>query len=140
MSGPFDRAPFIVIWETTRAWALGGDARGEDPGCAWIRAAAPVVAGGADAPDVAEDAVRQALRTVFDPELGMSVVELGLIYRIAVEGRRVGITMTLTAPGCPLHEVMPEWVREAVARVPGVEAVDVSVTFDPPWTPERIAR
>jgi metal-sulfur cluster biosynthetic enzyme len=48
--------------------------------------------------------------------------------------------MTLTAPGCPLHEVLTGWVREAVMRVPGVEHVEVDVTFDPPWTPERVAR
>jgi len=90
--------------------------------------------------DVTEAGVRDALRTVVDPELGMSVLELGLIYGIAVEGRDVRVTMTLTAPGCPLHAVMPEWVRQAVARVPGVGAVDVTLTFDPPWTPERIAR
>ncbi|HJW75990.1 MAG TPA: metal-sulfur cluster assembly factor, partial [Thermoleophilia bacterium] len=47
-------------------------------------------------------------------------------------------TMTLTAPGCPVHDLMPEWVRSAVLRVPGVEHVDVALTFDPPWTPDRI--
>jgi metal-sulfur cluster biosynthetic enzyme len=47
--------------------------------------------------------------------------------------------MTLTAQGCPLHEVMPVWVREAVRRIPGVSRVEVALTFDPPWTPERIA-
>jgi metal-sulfur cluster biosynthetic enzyme len=46
--------------------------------------------------------------------------------------------MTLTAPGCPIHDVMPEWVRTAVMRMPGVEAVDVTLTFEPPWTPDRI--
>jgi metal-sulfur cluster biosynthetic enzyme len=46
--------------------------------------------------------------------------------------------MTLTMPGCPIHDVMPEWVREAVSRLPGVEHVEVVLTFDPPWTPDRI--
>ena len=84
------------------------------------------------------EAVTAALRTVFDPELGMSVVELGLIYGIDVRDRTVEITMTLTAPGCPLHDVMADWVRAAVLQVPGVERVDVRLTFDPPWTPDRI--
>ena len=86
------------------------------------------------------EAVTTALRTVLDPELGMSVVELGLIYGIDVKDGAVEITMTLTAPGCPIHDVMGEWVRSAVRGVPGVERVDVRLTFDPPWTPDRIQR
>jgi metal-sulfur cluster biosynthetic enzyme len=84
--------------------------------------------------------ITDALRDVVDPELGMSVVDLGLIYRVDVAGGDVAITMTLTAAGCPLHTVMADWVRAAAARVPGVERVTVEVTFDPPWTPERIHR
>jgi metal-sulfur cluster biosynthetic enzyme len=85
-------------------------------------------------------AVTAALGTVFDPELGMSVVELGLIYGIDIVDGAVEITMTLTAPGCPIHDVMAEWVRAAVRGVPGVERVGVRLTFDPPWTPDRIHR
>ena len=81
-----------------------------------------------------------ALDTVLDPELGMSVVALGLVYDVTISGGDVRVTMTLTAPGCPLHDVMTQWVRTAVARVPGVAAVDVVLTFDPPWTPDRIRR
>ena len=88
---------------------------------------------------VTSDQVTEALRTVLDPELSISVVDLGLIYGVAIEGRTVRITMTLTAPGCPLHDVMTDWVRRAVLGVPGVEHVDTSLTFDPPWTPARIA-
>jgi len=84
--------------------------------------------------------VTDALGTVVDPELGMSVVDLGLVYGIEIRRGTVTITMTLTAPGCPLHEVMTGWVRDAVMKVPGVESVEVEVTFDPPWTPERITR
>lgn len=89
---------------------------------------------------ISRDQVTQALREVFDPELGMSVVDLGLIYDVQVDGGRVRITMTLTTQGCPLHDSMTEWVRQAVGRVPGVEEVDVTITFEPAWTPERIAR
>lgn len=84
--------------------------------------------------------VRAALRAVVDPELALPVTDLGLIYDVAVTGGSVRVTMTLTAPGCPLHAVLTDGVRAAVARVPGVERVDVEVTFDPPWTPERIVR
>ena len=89
---------------------------------------------------ISRDRVTQALREVFDPELGMSVVELGLIYGVQVDGGRVRIIMTLTTQGCPLHDSMTEWVRQAVGRVPGVQAVDVTFTFEPAWTPERIGR
>lgn len=70
----------------------------------------------------------------------MSVVDLGLIYGIDVKHGAVEITMTLTARGCPIHDVMSEWVRAAVRKVPGVGRVDVHLTFDPPWTPDRMQR
>ena len=82
--------------------------------------------------------VEAALESVVDPELGMSLVALGLVYDLHIAGGTVRITMTLTARGCPLHELMTEWVRTAVSRVPGVEQVEVVLTFDPPWTPDRI--
>ena len=91
------------------------------------------------APAVTEADVMHALDGVRDPELGLSVVKLGLIYGVAIAGSTVGVTMTLTAQGCPLHAVMTDGVRAAVARVPGVERVDVVLTFDPPWTPDRIS-
>ena len=82
--------------------------------------------------------VTEALHEVFDPELGMSVVDLGLIYDVRIDGGRIGITMTLTAEGCPLHDAMSEWVRQSVGTIPGVEEVAVAITFDPPWTPDRL--
>ena len=82
--------------------------------------------------------VEQALEGVLDPELGLSVVALGMIYGIEVDGTTARIRMTLTAQGCPLHEVMVEAVRAAASGVPGIERADVEVVFDPPWTPDRI--
>jgi len=79
-----------------------------------------------------------SLRAVLDPELGMSIVDLGLVYGVEARDATVRVTMTLTTPGCPLHGAMTGWVREAVMLVPGVENVEVELTFDPPWTPERI--
>jgi metal-sulfur cluster biosynthetic enzyme len=87
---------------------------------------------------ITREQVTAALRDVFDPELGMSIVDLGLIYGVQIDGGRVQVTMTLTAPGCPLHGSMAEWVRQAVERIPGVDGVEVVVTFEPPWTPDRI--
>ena len=84
------------------------------------------------------DKVWTSLRAVLDPELGMSIVDLGLVYDVEVRDATVRVTMTLTTPGCPLHGAMTGWVREAVMLVPGVENVEVQLTFDPPWTPERV--
>lgn len=126
-----------------RAFAVAGDPLAEDAGCAWQPTGLPtaVIAGGSGAGSaVSEAEVMGALATVLDPELGMSIVDLGLVYDVAVRPGAVAITMTLTAPGCPIHDVMPDWVRAAVRRVPGVEHVDVTLTFDPPWTPARIRR
>jgi metal-sulfur cluster biosynthetic enzyme len=86
------------------------------------------------------ESITEALRAVFDPELGKSVMELGLIYGMEIEGGLVRITMTLTAQGCPLHDSLAEWVRRAIREVPGVDDVEVTLTFDPPWTPDRIGR
>jgi metal-sulfur cluster biosynthetic enzyme len=96
----------------------------------------------ADGPRVPQplttERVTQALRTVLDPELGMSIVDLGLVYGIDVDGDAVTVLMTLTAPGCPIHDVMAAWVRAAIMGIPGVERVEVTLTFDPPWTPARV--
>jgi radical SAM protein len=129
-----------------RAYAATADPLAEDPGCAHEPGSGPIpsswspaIAGGSDAAaGVTAGQVTEALRTVVDPELQLSVVELGLIYGIAIEGGNVRVTMTLTAPGCPLHAVMTDWVRHAVLGIAGVERVDVELTFDPPWTPARI--
>jgi metal-sulfur cluster biosynthetic enzyme len=89
---------------------------------------------------ISREQVTRALRDIFDPELGMSVVELGLIYDVAIEAGRVRITMTLTTQGCPLHDAMSSWVRQAVRAIPGVKEVEVAITFEPPWTPDRISQ
>lgn len=84
-----------------------------------------------------EDEVWDALSGVIDPELGIDVVELGLIYGLDVTPERIGVTMTLTTAGCPLHDVIVSGVERALGR-PGGPAVDVDVVFDPPWSPARI--
>jgi len=81
-----------------------------------------------------------ALKTVYDPEIPADIYELGLIYRVDIEDDRlVKIEMTLTAPGCPVAGEMPGWVENAVAAVEGVSGVEVTMTFTPPWTPERMS-
>ena len=93
-----------------------------------------------DGPAPTRTSVMRALASVVDPELGMSVVDLGLIYGIEIDDHHVRVTMTLTAPGCPLHAVLPGWVKTAAQSIPGVNGVEVTLTFQPPWTPDRIRR
>jgi FeS assembly SUF system protein len=78
--------------------------------------------------------VVEACRTVFDPEIPVNIFDLGLVYTVAITPENdVNITMTLTAPGCPVAGEMPGWVADAVEPVAGVRTVDVKMTFDPPW-------
>ncbi|MGF0538342.1 SUF system Fe-S cluster assembly protein [Agrobacterium sp. ES01] len=86
------------------------------------------------------DDVVSALKSVYDPEIPADIFELGLIYKIDIEDdRMVKIMMTLTAPGCPVAGEMPGWVENAVGAVEGVSGVEVEMTFDPPWTPDRMS-
>ena len=84
---------------------------------------------------VTEDQVRDALASVIDPELGLNLVELGLIYGIEIESGRVTVRMTLTTQGCPMHESLIWGVRRAVLAIEGVTEVDVQLVWDPPWHP-----
>ena len=88
---------------------------------------------------VTEKAIRDALRGVQDPELGLDLVVLGLIYDIEIEDANVKATISLTSPMCPVAPQIVEDVRQAIAAVEGVEVVEVELTFSPPWTPERIS-
>jgi metal-sulfur cluster biosynthetic enzyme len=83
--------------------------------------------------------VVDALRTVEDPELGMDIVELGLLYDVEVEGPNVHVTFSLTSMGCPVGPLIEQQIHESVAALPGVEKVDPELTWDPPWTPERMS-
>ncbi|RWA62286.1 MULTISPECIES: SUF system Fe-S cluster assembly protein [unclassified Mesorhizobium] len=86
------------------------------------------------------DDIVSALKTVYDPEIPADIYELGLVYKIDIEDdRSVKIDMTLTAPGCPVAGEMPGWVENAVGAVEGVSGVEVSMVFDPPWTPDRMS-
>lgn len=90
-----------------------------------------------ESPIVVDD-VFNALRECYDPEIPVNVVDLGLIYNLKIEGTAVDVLMTLTAIGCPVGpEVMAE-VEGRVKDVPGVETCNVTLTYDPPWTPERM--
>jgi metal-sulfur cluster biosynthetic enzyme len=85
-----------------------------------------------------EDVV-EALRVVEDPELGMDIVELGLLYDAEVEGPKVHVTFTLTSMGCPVGPLIEQQIRETVESMDGVTEVDAELTWDPPWSPEKMS-
>ena len=85
-----------------------------------------------------EDAVRTVLRKVKDPELNLSVVDLGLVYEVAVDGADVHVQMTLTSPGCPSGPEILADAQHAIEGIEGVGKVDVELVWSPYWTPERI--
>ena len=88
---------------------------------------------------VTKEDVTEALRGVEDPELGMDIVELGLLYDAEVEGSNVKVTYSLTSIGCPVGPMIEQQIHDTVAALPGVEHVDTELTWDPPWSPERMS-
>jgi len=81
-----------------------------------------------------------ALKTVYDPEIPVDIYELGLIYKVDVaDNFDTAVDMTLTAPGCPVAGEMPAMVKDALEKVEGIGTVTVNMTFDPPWTPDRMS-
>ncbi|KAF0677444.1 SUF system Fe-S cluster assembly protein [Profundibacterium mesophilum] len=80
------------------------------------------------------ESIVEACRTVYDPEIPVNIFDLGLIYTIEIsEQNEVVVTMSLTAPGCPVAGEMPGWVAEAIEPIAGVKSVDVLLTWEPPW-------
>ena len=91
-------------------------------------------------PHLSEEAVINAICTVYDPEIPVNIYELGLIYAVELsENGDVKVEMTLTAPGCPSAQELPEMVRNAIAAVDGAGDVTVDVVWDPPWDPSRMS-
>jgi metal-sulfur cluster biosynthetic enzyme len=89
-------------------------------------------------PIVTEAEVFDALRQVIDPELGQNIVDLGLIYSIHIVGAKVLVTMTLTTPGCPMHESICWGVKCALLDLTGVADAEVELVWDPPWHPSMM--
>jgi FeS assembly SUF system protein len=90
--------------------------------------------------DALTDQLVEQLKTVYDPEIPVDIYELGLIYKVDVsDDRDVAIDMTLTAPGCPVAGEMPDWVRDAVLKIPGIRNCTVDLVFDPPWDASRMS-
>lgn len=82
---------------------------------------------------LSEEKVIEAIKTVIDPEVGFDIYSLGLIYGVAIEGLHVKVTMTLSTRGCPLHELIQTWTKEAVERLDGVQSCEVVIVWEPAW-------
>jgi metal-sulfur cluster biosynthetic enzyme len=86
-----------------------------------------------------KDDVFEALRVVEDPELGMDVVDLGLVYEVTVDGPAVSVLYSLTSMGCPAGAQIEQDIRDAVGSMEGVEKVTTELTYTPPWSPDRMS-
>ncbi|NIN71244.1 MAG: DUF59 domain-containing protein [Gemmatimonadetes bacterium] len=87
---------------------------------------------------VTEDQVREALKQIEDPEVGLNIVDLGLVYDIEIEGTSVHVRMTLTSPGCPVGPQLLNGSRMVVQELEGVEHVEVQLVWEPFWSPDRV--
>ena len=85
-----------------------------------------------------EAIILQTLRQVIDPELGCNIVDLGLVYNVAIAGPKVSVVMTFTTPGCPMHESIQWGVQNALLNLEGVDDAEVEVVWDPPWHPSMM--
>jgi metal-sulfur cluster biosynthetic enzyme len=82
---------------------------------------------------ITEEAVYQALGTVLDPEIGIDIVSMGFIYNVNIQGDNVGISMTLTAKGCPMHDTLTRQAQDALIKLAGASEATIKLVFDPPW-------
>jgi metal-sulfur cluster biosynthetic enzyme len=87
---------------------------------------------------ISESLILETLRQVIDPELGCNIVDLGLIYSVAITGSKVSVVMTLTTPGCPMHESIRWGAQTALLNLGGVHTAEVEVVWDPPWHPSMM--
>lgn len=85
-----------------------------------------------------ESAIFEALHQVIDPEIGCNIVDLGLVYSVALADGIAKVTMTLTTPGCPMHESIGWGVKNALSSLEGVNDVNVEIVWDPPWNPSMM--
>ncbi len=91
------------------------------------------------APPPTTEQVRAALRDVADPEWPVSIVDMGLVYDVAIHGRTVAITLTFTSTACPCMDMIRDDIRDRLRRLPGVEDVTFRLSWDPPWTKDRLS-
>ena len=90
--------------------------------------------------DDVEAAIWRALAAITDPEMPVSLVDMGMVYRVAVEGGSAEIDLTFTSIGCPAMDMILDDVRDAVSAIPGIERVEIEVVWSPPWTKDRLTQ
>jgi len=88
--------------------------------------------------NITESTILEALRQIIDPELGCNIVDLGLIYNVTITGTKVRVMMTLTTPGCPMHESIRQGAQTMLLGLDGVVEAEVEVVWDPPWHPSMM--
>lgn len=86
-----------------------------------------------------KDTIKERLKNVIDPEIGINIVDLGLIYDVTVDGKKAHVKMTMTSPFCPAAGMITEGVKQNAESVEEIDECEVEVTFDPPWTPEKMS-
>ncbi|MGH2710325.1 MAG: metal-sulfur cluster assembly factor [Actinomycetota bacterium] len=91
------------------------------------------------APDGLESQVLDALRQVDDPELGINIVDLGLVYDVSIEGDAVHVTYTLTTMGCPIGPLIEQQIKQVIDPIEGIDRVEAEMVLTPPWTPEKMS-
>lgn len=89
---------------------------------------------------VTKEDVMEVLKDCYDPEIPINVVDLGLIYDVQVDNDKVDIKMTLTAPGCPMHGIISQDIKQRVEEIEGIKEANVLIVWDPPWTPDRMSK
>lgn len=82
---------------------------------------------------ITQEEVYAGIATVIDPEVGFDIVSLGLIYGVVIEGAHVHVNMTLSTKACPLHELIKQWVNDAVLKLEGVETCEIEIVWEPAW-------
>lgn len=87
----------------------------------------------------AEEVVWQTLRRIIDPELGCNIVDLGLVYAVAIEGASVRVSMTLTSPNCPMGDILTAATKSTLREIPGIEQVEVRLVWSPRWSIDRMS-
>ncbi|MCL6494876.1 MAG: metal-sulfur cluster assembly factor [Ignavibacterium sp.] len=89
--------------------------------------------------EITKDQIIDILRTVIDPEIGINIVDLGLVYDVSIKDQLIDITMTLTTPGCPMHGSITDWVRRIITMTIPDSTVNVNLVWEPKWTPDKMS-
>ena len=88
---------------------------------------------------LSQDTIYESLKQIYDPEVGINIVDMGLVYGLEIEDQKVGVIMTLTSPGCPAGPQILSQIDSALKELEGVEDVDIQVVWSPPWTPDMLS-